>query len=521
MNPRLLALIAIGALIAFVWAMVLVRDQFIGTEARRFLLDHGGLDLQRFFLTPAPNWGESRQAGQALFELTGRLCSADRACVNTVTAGLTALAVAVLISHTWQLLRSVVPAALVAVMWVASAPVLNVWLWQATWFDLLAFVLALGISGFWWWVFFRPVLTTTAAVAVSLGSLLAMAIAFNTKETLYLLVGVMALLAVVRSRDRGTLRRNLIMCTIPLAWGVWFIAYAVTHLTPSYAAHVGSGSIVAGLLRGAGMTLGLSPQFMSLSAVPSAGVDTLRVVAGGLFLVGAVAVGVAGAIAYRRWERPPMPRTARAAVILSRTWAVELYLGAILGVTVVLAARSNGLSAYYALLPWWAGLTLLMALLLRWRALPVAGILVYAVLVAYAALLEPSAVAPRMVDASRRLTASGAAAQSLLENRQVRSVTWRAEGTPFASWYLLRDQRQPPPGVSAGPDLWPWFTQRAESVPLRDLRQGTASEILDSLQEHAAPGEALVVVDDQYDLALVAFEGEVLFASGDLAVTLD
>jgi hypothetical protein len=220
-------------------------------------------------------------------------------------------------------------------------------------------------------------------------------------------------------------------------------------------------------------------------------------------------------VAIRREGSIRVPRTARDVLALTRTWAVEGYLGAILVGTVFLAARSNGLSAYYALIPLWAGLALVMAVLVRWRALPVAGLLVYAFLVAYAGLLKSPAVAPSILEASRRLSDAGATATALLGDRQVRSVTWRAEDSGFGSWYLLRDQRQPPPGVASGPDLWPWLTRTTEPIPLQDLRSGTLPEILDDLPAHAGPGEVVMVVDDQYRLALLTFEGTVLYLDRD------
>jgi hypothetical protein len=154
---------------------------------------------------------------------------------------------------------------------------------------------------------------------------------------------------------------------------------------------------------------------------------------------------------------------------------------------------------------------MLMAVLLRWRALPVVGVLLYAVIVAYGSLLQSPAIAPSLLDASRHLSASGALATALLDGRAVRSVSWAAEGVPFGDWYLLRDHRVSSPDVSAGPDLWPWLTGAKETIPLDDLGVTTTTQIVANLDEHAAPGEAVLVIDQAYRLALVAFEGEVLY----------
>jgi hypothetical protein len=196
-----------------------------------------------------------------------------------------------------------------------------------------------------------------------------------------------------------------------------------------------------------------------------------------------------------------------------RAWALELYLLALVVATTLVAARSTGGNAYYMLIPWWAALTLVVTVLRRVHALPVLALLAAAVLVGWVALMQPLAVASSLLEESRRLEETGATIKALLHDRDVTTVKWRAEGPPWADFYLIRDNRKPPPGWHAGSEIWETLTRTWGVVTLDDLGEGTAAQIMADVGRYADPGEVVVVLDEAYRLELLAHEGTLLYVA--------
>lgn len=508
-DGRVVAVVLIGMLATFAWGFALAGDMLPGTEVRYFFLRAYQPDLSHMLLFPKLSYGDTRWTAMGVFRIAGQVCGRDISCLNGFSVGLTSLAVGLLILHTARLLRSPWLAGLVALLWVASGPVLNVWIWPSTWSDLVAFIMLMVIAPFWWWALARPRIGPGGGVAFVVVSLLLLVLAFSAKELLWVLIGILPILALIRSPE-GAVRRNIVLIVVPMAWMAWYIAWALINVDPAYARIVGSNPIPTGMAEITEQALSIAPEFMSLRS-PGPGAGSLLGSAIDLYLLfGVLALG---AIAWgaRHWRRPDTS-AGRGSTLLAigRRWDVEVYLAALLGSTVLVASRSEHINAYYTLIPLWAGITLSIAILRRVRATWVALILAAGLLVAYAGLLRPGAVAPSLLQASATLRDTGAAIHTLLEGREVTHITWQTEGPPFGEFYLIRDNSKPSPW-QAGPDLIFFIAGLRPWIQVADLPEGTAESIARDVVPVAPPGEAVIVVDDQYRLALLGLDGEVLY----------
>lgn len=509
MDGRLLAVVVIGMLATFAWGFALAGDMLPGTEVRFFFLRPFTPDPSTLLLFPQLSYGDTRWTAMGVFRLAGQVCGRDISCLNGFSVGLTSLAVGLLILHTARLLRSPWLAGLVALLWVASGPVLNIWIWPSTWSDLVAFIMLMVVAPFWWWALARPRIGPAGGVAFVVLSLVLLVLAFSAKELLWVLIGILPILALVRSPE-GAVRRNVVLIAVPMAWMAWYIAWALINVDPAYARIVGSNPIPTGIAEITEQALSIAPEFMSLRA-PGPGAGTLHGSAIDLYLLfGVLALG---AIAWgaRHWRRPDTS-AGRGPTLLAigRRLDVEVYLAALLGSTVLVASRSEHINAYYTLIPLWAGITLSIAVLRRVRATWVALILAAGLLVAYVGLLRPGAVAPSLLQASATLRDTGAAIHTLLEGREVKHITWQTEGPPFGEFYLIRDNSKPSPW-QAGPDLIFFIAGLRPWVQVTDLPEGTAESIARDVVPVAPQGEAVIVIDDQYRLALLGLDGEVLY----------
>jgi len=514
--------VLVPALLAL-WCLVLVQQLFVFTEARALIDPDRTLDLLRFVALPELAWGNTRQTGTLVFLTVGTVCGLDPACVNTGTALLSAIAAVLAIVLAWQLTGSAWLAALAAALWGFSAPVLSVWIWQATWYDLLATIVAFGAGAFWWAALGRRTLSPLAMVGVSAASVVLLMVGFNAKEIDYHLAGVLVLLAVVRgAATDGAIRRNLLITAAPVVYASWFIAYALLHTDPAYAAHAGQREILDGLKLLITQALGISRHNSFLDQQgPTA--DAIRAATAALHALFAMALATTALVAGVRaspWRRPGSLRSVAAG------WGAELYLAAVLIVTLLVGARSAGASAYYALTPWFAAIVLTLLVIGRVaRRLPrsrlvggiLTGLFVLAAAVGYVGALAPTATVPRVIADSARWRTSLAMIRTLLEGRDVRTVAWRSAGNAASAFYVLRDPGYfgptPEERYAVGSDMWPWVVGQRTGVRVEGLTQGSAAEWQARAGELAAPGQVLIVTTDDYGLALVAHEGTILFSA--------
>ncbi|MFN8623330.1 MAG: hypothetical protein U0869_21550 [Chloroflexota bacterium] len=531
------ALLVLVPLLLAGWCLLLVRDLWVMTEARVYLHVDLPLDPVRFLLRPNPDWGVGRLASVAFFRGVGRVCDLDGGCVNVATAGLTFVAALLIAIHGWQLSGSAWLGILAAALWGLSAPVLAGWLWQATWFDLLATIAAIGAGIFWWWVFGRKRAGPGWWLLSILGSLVLIAVAFNVKEVDYLLVGVLLLLAVVRGATvHDGIRRNLIAATMPALYGIGFIGTAMRDISPEYAASVGAGHTLTGLRELVTQALGVASSFAMIDRGPDA--LPARAAAAVLWVVFGVALLGCGIAAVRHVSRVRSAARAEAAQVamvrvpsaervhggVFAAWGAELYLLALGGGATFLGARSAGLSTYYGIVPA-AAFTLLVLLVIRRIARASArpkgvaglltGLLVLAWGVAYVGLfVNRDAAVWQVRDDSARLRSTAALVRTLLAGRDVTQVAWRPDGVPPTGFSLLRDPGKPQRedgGWRVGPEVWPWLMGDKVEVPVTSLDEGTADDWRARLDEHAAPGEVLLVTDPDDRLGLLAIGGEVLY----------
>jgi hypothetical protein len=337
---------------------------------------------------------------------------------------------------------------------------------------------------------------------------------------MYYLVGMMPLLAVVRGIGiPGRVARNLLIAALPVAYGVYFIAYALTHTVPEYAAHAGSNDIVPAVFQLVSQSLGLSAYFMFLWHLegPFRGVNTVAQIG----YIAAMIMGVAALIwAIRR-------RGARrfAVLVKRRRWASlirrsgsGLYLGVTLLVVLLVSARSRGAAVYYLPIAYWAGLTLLFVTI-RWvgRWLPgrtwmsVGLAMGFAVpaLISYASLLVDGTSYARLSTAAARITDAGTVVRETLEGRDASQVHWRMLGLPETAFYVVRGD---PVTYQPTDEIWPWLVQDPTAHPsVTAVLDGDLDQMRAAIARHSLPGEVLLVMSDDYEVLLISHEGQVLW----------
>ena len=507
--------IALLALATFTYIYLLTHRLFVFSEARYYIHWPQPGDLLRFFVFPEPNWGSGRLLGIATFQVTGQICSVDAPCVNGVGALLTSAASIVLTIHTRQVTGSLRLAAAIGVLWVMSPPVLGISLWQSARFDMLAFIASIGTSALWWEVLGRRSLSKASGVVFVVASVVLIAVAFNAKELSYYLLGALPIIATIRGWSFvGGVRRNLTLSVGAIGYAIFFIAYALSHIAPDYAASAGSASILdtaTGLMR---QSLGLGQAFMGIWQ-PSTSFDALQRLAKVGYLTFLIASAAAGIVALRHLRR------GRASELV-RSFRAEMYLAAVLGATLIINSRSAGADVYYMPIPYWA-LLVLGALILRRVAfrLPASRLaflglsLLFATsaLTAYASHFTARSAWQVLTDASARMDDVGATLRVLLANRDVTDVSWLTIGRPNGFQYVLRGSGER--GTFIGPEMWPWLMRDPNAKPVvHPVVDGSAASWAARAAEFGAPGQVLVVLSQDYHLELLIHEGEVLFASG-------
>jgi hypothetical protein len=199
------------------------------------------------------------------------------------------------------------------------------------------------------------------------------------------------------------------------------------------------------------------------------------------------------------------------------SFAPECYLVAVIGATILIDARSAGAAAYYMLIPYWAMLALgalLLRRVARWRRVGriLAASLAVAVAaslgLAYASLFTEHSAWRVLTDGSGRMRAVGALVRMLLDDRRIDSVAWRTVGDPNGHQYLIRGIGSP----LVDDEIWPWLVGEASArPPVTALEEGDAAAWRDRTAEHDGPGEVLLVLSEDYRLALLAYEGELLY----------
>lgn len=505
-RPTLMAA-GVVALATFAVNLLITAPLFVFSEARYYMLWPQPGGLTRFFLAPELQWGSGRQLGIAAFQVTGSVCGVDAGCVNASTALLVAIAAGVLLIHTRQITNSLWIAVVVTCLWVLSPAVLGISLWQATRFDLLAFIVALSASAIWWHVLGRSWRPRWAAVAFAIGSALLYAIAFNAKEITYYLVGVLPLLAVTRGCGvPGRVRRNLTASALPLLYALVFIGVALHNIEPGYAGSTGGNDVAASAFELVRQGVGLGQSYMGIWQVSPMFDSLLRATKVGYLLTAAAVVGIL-IVVVLRGARPSW----------DRSWGTELYVGAVMVATLAVGARANGAAAYYLVIPHWAALVLgalLLRRLTRGLARPRLAFVVVAVLFAaaaitgYASLFTERSAWSVLARASSDLRGVGDTIKDRLGGVDVSDVSWLTEGQPTGFQYTIRGIG----GPLAGKELWPWLVQDRDARPaFHALVDGEAGSWQRRAGEFSASGQVMVVLSNDYQLTLLVHEGKVLW----------
>jgi len=527
---------AIAAVIVFVFIYVLTQHLFVFTEARQYINLSWPIPIDRFFLSPYLEYGGGRLTGMAQFQLTGALCGTNVNCVQQFGAGLFAIAAVVLVGHTYQITRGRLATLTVAALWILSPTVLGVAMWQAARFDLVAFSLVLLAGAFWWHVFGLERTTPLAMIVIGVASILLLAVAFNAKEVTYYLLGTILLLAIGRAPNRAAVRRNLVACVVPVTYGVLFVVWALTHTMPAYAATQGTASMVDKLVHLTTAAAGLGGNYMFLWQRGRA-FEILHFAAWATYIVLIVVLIVLVAmVIWRRHMATATPETTsdgpindatpvgedsgtiRIWIQRSMPWGYLLWT---MLVIMLISSRSQGASAYYMTVPWWAAVTigvLGIQRLASWlpRSRLVLGGLVVLFLVpmtlGYLSLFTPLSTYGRLAEDSRRIEVVGAQLREVLGERDVRNVTWRTLGLPYTAFFVTRGDAVT---YEVASDIWPWLMRDPRARPkVTSIRAGSLEELRSGIAEYAEPGEVLVVMSDDYRLLLVADEGVIVYEQG-------
>lgn len=516
-----LSVAALVGLVALAAGWIIAADLFVLTEARWFISQSPPIDWLRLLLLPQLHWGDGRLTGILTFQLTGALCGVDHRCVNGVGAALTAAGAALLVVHGRQLSGSLPLAGAAAIAWLVSAPTLAVLLWQAARFDLLALIGSVALATAWWAWLGRERLAPREIVAFELASLLLLAFALNAKESSYYLVGALPLVAVLRGAPIERIRRNVWLALPPLAYATFFVAWALTHVSPDYGRYAASQSPLEGLFELVTQGLGVNAELM-YTGQSGPLLEALRTAARLLYAaLAALLLAMAGGalLARRRSAATEGPRERRAGWrgLLAGVTA-EIYLGLTVAAHLLVGARSEGAAAHYTLLAYWAAVMLLLLTLRRLGALGPRWRTAAATALVVAAVAGGAVYASQHVDRSlyRQITAAsvqvrqlGERLAALLGDRQVSSVRWRSVEMPSSAFFILRSG----PTNDVGPDLWPFMVGDTRARPsVTPLASGTAAELLARAGDFAAPGEVLVAIDAEYRLLLLVHAGEVLHA---------
>jgi hypothetical protein len=521
------------ALVGLVVWWLLSRDLFVMTEARGYSLYRPPIDPLRFLLLPDLQMGSGRLLGQLQFQLTNVVCGVDAGCFNGVGALEVAIAAALLVGHTWQITGRLAVAVTAAGLWLTSPALLGIAVWQATRFDTLAFVFFVLATMTWWAVLGRRHVGRAGALAFVVGSILLLALAFNSKETTYALIVVLPGIAILRGvAVPGAVRRNLLLAAIPLAYGAWFIAWGLSHMDPLYAARSQGISALEGIASLARAGLGIDGTFMYLAAQGDAerlapAVATAWLLLG--VLLAALAAAALGALILSRRRTappsvtpPPAPRrpAERAAAIL-RAAPAELYLALVASVTLAILARSAAPASYYMPVPVWAVSTLLLLAILRMgaalgspRTLPVVVTAAWAAvhLLTLAVLLAPGSAYDQLQQASARMREIGATLRGAYpDGRAYGPILWRTLEAPATQFLVLRDPavaRSPDGTYSPGSDIGPYLLgERDWRSRVIHLPTGTLAELA---ARPAAEREMVVAIDADYRIRLLSFEGTLL-----------
>ena len=250
-------------------------DLFIFTEARQYVHYRGGVeDLVRHlgtFLVPV-GWN-NRPASMLAFRAMHGGCGYDWRCLNAVQIGLVLAAAVLLLCHGAQVLRSQALAAALALVWLASLPVLDAVTWQATSHDKLAAVFTLGVLVLLHWACAAP---HSRRVVTGASTVLAVltAIALNAKESAFFLPLLLPLAAVlwgVPRKREGLLQAALVVLPAT-AFSAYYVALYLIRLDASWAAHVlSAGSTWNVRVLGAYLNAALQPAAWHAAAFLAAG----------------------------------------------------------------------------------------------------------------------------------------------------------------------------------------------------------------------------------------------------------
>ena len=503
-----------AVLVVLIAVYLLTENLFILVEGRTYFVNAGfasGITASRYWLFPAGS--NTRFTSMMFASLVNHTCGVSVGCTNLWEAVLVALAFGAIAVHTFQLIGSLRLALFTAALWALSAPALSGVLWQSIQHDKIALILTiltltLAVAFFsrrerprWADAWFSVLLTGMFGVA------------FNAKEVAFLLPICVCFLAIILAfRSGGSVSRNLQVAALPIIYSAWYINFYFAHLDAAWSHHIGGGSPLVDIQALILVSLSLG-NFLSLEQWGDYSREALAI-AKPLYVLFVAIVAALALYRTLKWRRPKTGFVAGASTAILNHWR-ELYLVLIMCVSLAALARTKFPSAFYMMIPFWAG-SLLVILILRFlvAGLPhsqtVFGLLLLLMaaplLVSYSTNFAPGGAVPRLLEGSRSLERSFGTVRTLLPATQVKAVRISVAGTPNCSWYLLTGAR----GESLDTDLGPYIFDDLSVRPAMIDGNDPAN-----LAKPPVPGEAGVRLAEDYSLESISFDGRTLFRRAD------
>ena len=394
-------------------------DLFIFTEARQYVHDAGAVEDPASYLPEfvMPLGWNNRPASMLAFWAMRRACGYGWRCLNAAQIGLVLAGAVLLWCHGLQVLRNRALATGLALVWLASPPVLDAVTWQATNHDKLAAVCVLAVLVVLHRACSAPhsrrVLTGMSAALAVLTAL-----ALNAKESAFFLLALLPVAAGLWSLPqgrRGMLRGGLVVLPAT-AFCAHYVAIYLMRLDASWAGHV--------LSAGATGHLGDFAAYLG-GALRPGGVQT------GICLAAGAALAL-----LLLWHA----RSARSvsALLARPDIRAALYFACLFASAALLAVKTQFPRPYYMYIPaiGWYGLLMAMALGLG-RGRPAVPRAVGALAIALACLTLASSL---RLQASEGTLHAGLLAASKELSRQLPALRQRLPPDPGRPYTVVVSQ---------------------------------------------------------------------------------
>ena len=512
--------LCLATLIVFVCTYMLTQNLFVLREARSWFVHGGwinGIGASTYWLFPAGS--NTRYTSMLFANFLGKTCGVSIECTNAFQSGLVALGFAAVLIHSFQLLGTYRLSLFAASLWVMSSPMLSASIWQAVQHDKLATILSILILALSVEYFSRAGGSRLSAALFSAVLTVLLGVAFNAKESTFILPFCITFLAITLSVKAGNnIRQRLLVIALPMVYSAWYITYYLVHLQAQWSQHIASGSPLGGV-----RDLFLFLLNINLGFLPGWGVsnDIAILVAKAIYIMFVVFVTVLLLVWVAGERRVKTGSSSRMPERVFLYWR-ELYTLAIFVISVAVVVRTRYPGAYYMIIPSWAGIVLTIMVLKRLASKFDPGSLLFQalltslavpMLISYSTHFFPGGGVSRLLQGSREIESSFTAVRSLLPSDKVKAVRLTISGTPYGDWLLLWGRGEEKLDSDLGPYIFNDLSVHPLMIDGRDtLNQGRGPV---SEAQLTPQGEAEITLSEEYRLVKVSFGGTLVFQGAD------